>query len=51
MTYIKHLQAALDKWADEPMSSNACLLREEMKQALAQIALLERCYQAPAAVR
>ena len=51
MTYLSQLQASLEKWADEPQASNACLLREELKQALAQISLLERCYSAPDAVK
>ena len=51
MTYLAQLQQSLDKWADEPMASNASMLREELKQALAHIALLERCYAAPDAVR
>ena len=51
MTYLAQLQQSLEKWADEPMASNAAILREELKQAMAQISLLERCYSAPDAVR
>ena len=51
MTYLQLLQATIQKFENDPHAVNADMARAEMKTALGTIALLERCFELPSAIK
>ena len=51
MTYIETLQRTIQNFQHDPHAVNADMARAELKTALGTIALLERCFDLPEAIR